>query len=47
MYKSWNRIMTTTKTYTWGNETNANLQLIQQLSGYLSLSIAGGAGHKL
>ena len=29
---------------TWGNKTNANLQLIQQLlSGYLSLSIAGGA----
>ena len=30
---------------TWGTKTNANLQLIQQLlGGYLSLSIAGGAG---
>ena len=30
---------------TWGNKTNANLQLIQQLlGGYSALSIAGGAG---
>jgi len=30
---------------TWGTKTNANLNLIEQLTGgYLSLSIAGGAG---
>jgi hypothetical protein len=30
---------------TWGNKTNANLQLIEQLAGgYLEVSIAGGAG---
>jgi hypothetical protein len=33
---------------TWGTKTNANLQLIEQLTGgVLSLSIAGGAGNQL
>ena len=32
---------------TWGNKTNANLNLIEQLTGgYASLSIAGGAGNQ-
>ena len=32
---------------TWGTKTNANLQLIEQLTGgVLSLSIAGGAGNQ-
>ena len=30
---------------TWGTKTNTNLQIIEQLTGgYLSTSIAGGAG---
>ena len=32
---------------TWGNKTNVNLNLIEQLTGgYASLSIAGGAGNQ-